>query len=110
MLKITIDDSDYVIELESVLDNKLKSIEKEQFAEIWITGHGTSAFCILKNNSQAFLLYLRENGDSGFSSRNKDGNKTKLIEFKLSNGQYDEYPENSVVSYKKLKKLSPNIV
>jgi hypothetical protein len=104
MLEISINESNYTIKLESELENKINLIAQKQFAEIWISGHGTSALCVLKNNHQAFLLYLRENRDSGFCSRNKEGNETKLIEFKLSNGQYDEYPENWVVPYEKAKK------
>jgi hypothetical protein len=39
-------------------------------------------------------MYLREEGDSGFSSRNPsyDGPPNATIEYRLSNGQQDFYP------------------
>ncbi len=39
-------------------------------------------------------MYLREDGDSGFSSRNPsyDGPPDGQIEYELSNGQHDFYP------------------
>ena len=49
----------------------------------------------LINNKLGWLLYLRNNdGDTGFSSRNPDysGPKNATIKYRLSNGQYDEYP------------------
>ncbi len=39
-------------------------------------------------------MHLRENGDSGFSSRNPeyDGPAGAEIEYRLNNGQHDLYP------------------
>lgn len=39
-------------------------------------------------------MYLRENGDAGFSSRNPDynGSESEVIEYVLNNGQRDIYP------------------
>jgi hypothetical protein len=39
-------------------------------------------------------MHLRENGDSGFSSRSPDydGPTDAQIEYRLSNGQHDLYP------------------
>jgi hypothetical protein len=39
-------------------------------------------------------MYLRHNGDSGFSSRNPNfsGNPDDSIEYQLDNGQLDVYP------------------
>jgi len=50
--------------------------------------------CALINGDQGWLMYLREPGDSGFSSRNPDyaGPADATIDYLLSNGQRDEYP------------------
>lgn len=50
--------------------------------------------CALVNGDSGWLMYLREEGDAGFSSRNPNysGPAGATIEFILSNGQRDEYP------------------
>lgn len=54
-------------------------------------GQSLSAFI---NGDRGWLMYLRESGDSGFSSRNPDydGPADAEIEYELSNGQHDWYP------------------
>lgn len=39
-------------------------------------------------------MYLRENGDAGFSTRNPSysGSPDALIDYYLDNGQHDQYP------------------
>lgn len=50
----------------------------------------------LINGVYDWLMYLREKGDSGFSSRNPEHEGTKddrkVMDFMLSNGQLDYYP------------------
>jgi hypothetical protein len=50
--------------------------------------------CALINGDFGWLMYLREEGDSGFSSRNPnyDGSADDQIEYRLDNGQHDLYP------------------
>jgi hypothetical protein len=50
--------------------------------------------CALINGDRGWLMYLREEGDSGFSSRNPkyDGPSDAEIEYELSHGQHDFYP------------------
>jgi len=50
--------------------------------------------CALINGDRGWLMYLRESGDSGFSSRNPNytGPPHEEIEYELSNGQHDFYP------------------
>ena len=45
-------------------------------------------------------MYLRENGDAGFSSQNPNysGPADATIEYRLSNGQQDEYPASWALS------------
>ena len=46
------------------------------------------------NGDFGWLMYLRGNGDPGFSSRNPnyDGPPDAQIDYELSNGQRDLYP------------------
>jgi hypothetical protein len=50
--------------------------------------------CALINGDRGWLMYLRWDGDAGFSSRNPayDGPSNAEIEYQLSNGQHDMYP------------------
>jgi len=46
---------------------------------------------MLRNGEHAFLMYLREEGDSGFTSRSQV-QSDKMISFTLENGQVDQHP------------------
>ena len=62
----------------------------DQF-EVWLSASRGQAICMLRNESNAWLMYLRYDGDSGFTSQAKTG-RTGVASYKLSNGQVDEYP------------------
>ena len=65
-----------------------------QFREIWEEATNGQCMCALINGNVGWLMYLREAGDPGFSSRNPEysGPEDKTIEYRLNNGQSDEYP------------------
>ncbi len=63
------------------------------YNEIWIKGKGESSLCTMTNPSHAFFMYLRFDGDSGFRSNNSTADKNQTQDFRLSNGQIDQYPE-----------------
>jgi len=67
--------------------------ERAGFQEVWVKV-GDQSLCALINGDRGWLMYLREAGDSGFSSRNPvyDGPVDATIEYYLDNGQRDEYP------------------
>lgn len=46
---------------------------------------------MLRNGDDAWLMYLRHKGDSGFSSRS-GSDRSGSASFMLSNGQFDTYP------------------
>lgn len=85
------------------LHSVLSKIEKLKSLEIWFKKEGTSSICVLKEETAAFIVYIDDEKDKTFSSRNLKGEKNKFIDFKLNNGQIDEYPENWVVSFEKAK-------
>jgi len=74
---------------------RLAQVRGTQFAEvgIWHTGGWPSIFALF-NGEAAWLMYMRYEGDAGFSTRNPQyaGPEKAVIEYHLSNGQPDEYP------------------
>lgn len=64
------------------------------FAEIWVESPNGQSLCGLINGDWGWLMYLREEGDPGFSSRNPNyaGPADATIEYRLDNGQHDLYP------------------
>ena len=64
------------------------------FDEIWLESPDGQSLCALINGDRGWLMYLRGEGDSGFSSRDPTyiGDPKAKIEYRLSNGQQDWYP------------------
>ena len=64
------------------------------FEEIWLESPDGQALCALINGDRGWLLYMREEGDPGFSSRDPayTGDPEATIEYRLSTGQHDWYP------------------
>lgn len=84
--KIEVTSRDHLISM-------LEEIVNTRFNEVWIEGKAQSKLCVMTNESKAFFMYLRFDGDSGFRSNNRFADIDQLQAFKLSNGQTDEYPE-----------------
>lgn len=57
-------------------------------------GKNDESLCALINGDIGWLMYLRFEGDTGFSSRNLNITSEEDIEFSLDNGQGDFYPKN----------------
>jgi Immunity protein Imm1 len=76
------------------LQRELESFAGEAFREVWIDVQDGPALCAVFNGSVGWLMYIREDGDAGFSSRNPDyqGTIDAVLEYRLSNGQRDVYP------------------
>jgi len=64
------------------------------FGSLDATRGGWPAIGALINGEAAWLMYVRHEGDAGFSTRNPQyvGPEKAVIEYYLSNGQRDEYP------------------
>ena len=69
-------------------------IPPAEFQERSLTAPNGSILFALTDGQLGLLMYLREIGDAGFSSRNPDyvGPKDARVTFRLSNGQPDEFP------------------
>ena len=74
------------------LDEKLES--PNRFKEIWLQATNGASLCALVNGDVGWLMYLRFEGDAGFSSRNPEVDCSGEIAFVLDNGQEDYYPNN----------------
>jgi hypothetical protein len=69
----------------------LKRFNEEATFELWLkTDHGPM-ISMLRNEANGFLMYLRADGDAGFTSRSVQ-DRSGTATFRLSNGQEDEYP------------------
>lgn len=66
----------------------------EQYKEIWLNGENGESLCALINGERGWLMYLRFEGDAGFSSRNPVITSADEITYVLSNGQEDCYPKS----------------
>jgi hypothetical protein len=64
------------------------------FEELWAELPDGQQMTALINGKFGWLMYIRENADPGFSSRNPnyDGPDDAEIEYVVSNGQRDRYP------------------
>jgi hypothetical protein len=64
------------------------------FDEIWVQLEDGQALCALISGHCGWLMYLRNSGDVGFSSRNPhyDGVQHAEIEYRLHDGQQTRYP------------------
>lgn len=88
-------------------DNNMKDVwTQKSYKEICINNDEDEQCMIaLINGNFGWLMYLREEGDAGFSSRNPDyqGGDTETMSFYLSNGQLDEYPLSWVLPIDQIK-------
>jgi hypothetical protein len=60
--------------------------------ELWLSADTGPSMCMLRNGQDAFLMYLRCPGDSGFTSVGDATAKFRVVTYALSNGQLEEYP------------------
>jgi hypothetical protein len=67
---------------------------RRQFLELWASTPDDQSLSALINGDIGFLMYLRERGDAGFSSRNPrySGPADALLDYGLDNGQRSRYP------------------
>ncbi len=91
-ITLTINGKEYQARSGDELTPYLQQLKFTSYNEIWATQSDCSSLCLLTNSSRAFVLYLRYPGDSGLIATTNDQVTNTMIEFKLSNGQLDEYP------------------
>ena len=69
----------------------LDRFDQEQKFELWLSTNDGPSIVMLRNGEQAFLMYLRFNGDSGFVTKG-DQDRQGTCANKLGNGQIDQLP------------------
>jgi hypothetical protein len=81
------------VETPAQLKTCLKALDGETFLELKLTRGAGCSLTALTHHNRGWLMFLRYPGDVGFSSRDPDaGDNENLLEFRLANGQHDEYP------------------
>jgi Immunity protein Imm1 len=71
----------------------LDRVDQVREFELWASAPNGPSLCMLRNGDDAWLMYLRQEGDSGFSSRSFV-HCAGTVTFRLCNGQVDEYPRS----------------
>ncbi|MBD9467422.1 hypothetical protein IB230_00015 [Pseudoxanthomonas sp. PXM01] len=61
---------------------------------LWFDGPHGEALSAMISGDLGWLMYLREPGDAGFSSRNPEyvGPDDAFVDYVIDNGQLDQYP------------------
>jgi len=103
-MEIIIDNSIINLQSEELLQKILSTTDLADLHEILISGHADSSMTVLTSENGALLMFLREKGNSGFTSRSRTNEKKDLVDFKLSNGQLDEYPTNWLVGHEEARR------
>jgi hypothetical protein len=91
LIELRLNDRELDVTTVEKLGAALDVVDAEEAFELWASVPTGPVMSMLRNGSSAWLMYLREPGDSGFRS---SGNESRqgVAEYRLSNGQVDEYP------------------
>jgi len=87
----------------------LPKISDTRFAEVWLYSDSSwPAICALVNGGAAWLMFLRREGDSGFSTRNPNfaGPKTLLLNISSRTASGMNTPPNGTSPHRRLCALS----
>jgi len=91
MLTVTFNDHTQSVVSVEQLGGLLDQFNSTDQFELWLSIETGPSVCMLRNGKNAFLMYLRFSGDSGFVSQAEES-KPGSASYVLSNGQVDEYP------------------
>lgn len=69
----------------------LGHFDLEQQFELWISAPGGQSISMLRNGDNAWLMYLRFDGDTGSVTQGAQPTDGTCV-YTLANGQMDEYP------------------
>jgi hypothetical protein len=93
MIEIIFNGRPQVINSVHELGEALHRFDQEHRFEVWATTPNGIAMGMYRSDDDAFLMYLRECGNCGFTSR-ADSEQIGSVTYVLSNGQVDEYPKS----------------
>jgi len=81
------EDIESVEEFGSALDR----FDQSDTFELWLSAVDGASMTMLRSQSNAWLMYLRHDGDAGFHSVGQPS-RSDTAAYTLSNGQVDDYP------------------
>ncbi len=88
---VTFQGADYPCNSIDEFSVALDAFDVEPVFELWLTVPGGPAVSMLRNGASGWLMYLRDEEDAGFRSVG-ESTRTDQCDFRLSNGQIDQYP------------------
>jgi hypothetical protein len=96
---ISVNGAESQVESASELQDRMAEVASMKYLEVWVE-KGTEAICMLANGSQAWLMYLLNQDDECYSTRNPkvDDDTDECLDFYLSNGQRDVYPVSYLIT------------
>ena len=98
---LSVNGQDFVVDSVSDLRAHVATLRQAHWSEADLSeaddpGEEGTFFAVtmLTHDARALLFYFRYSGDPGFTSRDPAyaGPKDAMLDFRLSNGQIDEYP------------------
>jgi hypothetical protein len=94
-VRLSINARETWIETARELRQGLGDFATGQYKEIWLAMDREPRLCALLNGDRGWLVYMRT-ADEGLRSINPDfaGDPASVIQYRLSNGQIDGYPES----------------
>ena len=93
-MELSINGTTQTIASAAELSARLSATANAAHRDIWLYAPNGAALCALMNGNRGWLMFLRESGDPGFSSRNPNyvGSRDETIEYVLSNGEANTHP------------------
>jgi Immunity protein Imm1 len=95
-MQLSINGATFEVASANELREALAPFSDIEFREISLTVADGPSLSALVNRRDGFLMYVREPGDAGFTSRNPSppSSAAETIRYQLSNGQIDQYPRS----------------
>ncbi|ANH70390.1 hypothetical protein ABE85_09080 [Mitsuaria sp. 7] len=90
-MTLSLNGQDLDVDAIEQLTQQLDGVPTREWLELWINVEDGPSLCMLKGGRAAFLMFLRFPGDDGFVSGG-DAGAEGTAQFRLGNGQVDEYP------------------
>jgi Immunity protein Imm1 len=94
-MELRVNQGVYEVSEPGPLQTYLSQVRGTPFAEVWLQPASRwPTICALINGEAALMMFLRWDGDAGFSTRNANyaGPAKGVVEYYLSNGQREEFP------------------
>ncbi len=95
--KLFINGKEFVVRSPGQFEEIFKLYEGDEFLDCSLSENDEKSVIVLFNQTHSLGIFLRYNGDSGFTTCNSFGDENKTQKFLLANAQLDEYSETMLV-------------